>query len=552
VATIKELHERELVLQSNEHKLKTQEKVQEIIVYHKSKIGKLQEEIDVLTKKLEAATTAPASAGKATEDKDKDWSKDGNWTTTKDSGWSKDGNWTATKDSDWSKDGGWSDTKDSDWSKDGGWSDTKDDNWSKDGGWNKDGSWAGTKDSSWDKDGSWAGTKDSSWDKDGGWDTKDSTWSKDDGWNKDGGLNTKDSAPASAGCDDDTAPAAKKARKGPMLPTTPPPMSMVLKTPASDGTTTAPASAGSAANVKMALCKHFVFFPVPRRPDMRIRAQRGGNQGPKISDGDMPELGNKQHLQILRPVQICTRSRTPEEAVLTAPASAGQDVKGNRAGGRAERRQWGAAPADALRKRTAKRALDFLQKLRRYPVELRAVESCVFFVALCRRVSPLLGGVLVSRSVHKQTISEAQRPRVPLGDVVPETGSLPIREAVFAIINVIEGSSVAHEGLVFEVARLGVFDGVVGGAQVVNNLQRPLCHGVRLFDFPNPFCLGSAVFGAGRRGPDEGKVSGRELPIVPVHDVCLDVRAHVPVKAHHLPAPTPEHVADGARPRKQL
>ena len=194
-------HEKELALLTNEHKLKTQE----LVTYHKAKVAKMQEVIDVLTKKLQAATTAPVSAGKATEEKDDasdaketSWSKDGSW--------SKDSNWADTKDSSWSKDGSWDD-------KDSSWTATKDSSWSKDSSWDtKDSSWS--NDAGWDKDGNWAATKDSSWSKDGSWDTKDSSWSKDTD-------RQETTAPASAG--DESEQAAKKARLSPTPPATPPP-----------------------------------------------------------------------------------------------------------------------------------------------------------------------------------------------------------------------------------------------------------------------------------------------------------------------------------------
>ena len=86
---------------------------------------------------------------------------------------------------------------------------------------------------------------------------------------------------------------------------------------------------------------------------------------------------------------------------------------------------------------------------------------------------------------------------MPVKNIVPESGPLPVKHPVLAVVNILERNPV-HEQLIFEVASLGVFNDVELGLKVFQNVQGPLNYLVCPFNVPDAHSLGFAVL-CGRR-----------------------------------------------------
>ena len=130
---------------------------------------------------------------------------------------------------------------------------------------------------------------------------------------------------------------------------------------------------------------------------------------------------------------------------------------------------------------------------------------------MLRRTS--LSTLLVNIAIHMTAILLTSRLGDPVGDVVPKSGAFAVGHSVLAVVHVVV-RKVGRTRLVLEKAR--VFHHPVGWVEVADDLEGPLCYGIRFFYLSSADRFCSTVFGARRRGPDKVEGAGREQFVIPV------------------------------------
>ena len=140
---------------------------------------------------------------------------------------------------------------------------------------------------------------------------------------------------------------------------------------------------------------------------------------------------------------------------------------------------------------------------------------------------------LMPLPIHISAILHTQIPRFPIIKVVPQSGSLSIRHAVFTVVNIFIWQSI-HKGLLLQKTCLRVFNKPYWRFKVIYYLNSFQNNFVRFINFSDTSCFRYAVFNTGRRRPHKIKVSWWILPIIPFQYVTINVSIFQ-VQWHHFP-----------------
>ena len=98
---------------------------------------------------------------------------------------------------------------------------------------------------------------------------------------------------------------------------------------------------------------------------------------------------------------------------------------------------------------------------------------------------------------HGATVLTAQWSRSPAVEIVPQSSSLSVGKAVFAVVDVVE-SQLGNHRLVLQLAALGILHDPIPRVEIPDDFHRPGDHSIGPFYVPDASRLGDAVFSAGR------------------------------------------------------